>query len=164
MCRKHTHCFYSFSALMKFLFQLRAEQLPPQAWLLAGWVSPQPRSQSLGFFRDVVYSFPMESNTSKLPHSAHGSGSERSLCAGPWPQPGDCWGSAGAQSPSLPFLQVGKLPLSSAQALHLSQLMSPLHAARAVPPTGQGRQEYPVHWGFSGEGPQLIYPRARKRA
>lgn len=36
----HTRCFYSFWALMKFLLQLRAEQLPHQAWLLAGSVSP----------------------------------------------------------------------------------------------------------------------------
>lgn len=114
----------------------------------------QPRSRSMGFFRDVVYPLPMESNTSKLPHSTHGSGSERSLCAGPWPQPGDCWGPAGAQS--LPFLQVGQLPLSSPQALHLSQLISSLHAAVA----GRSIQCTP---GFSDEGPQLTYPRAGNR-
>lgn len=129
---------------MKFLFQLRGEQLSHQACLFAGSVSFQPRSQSVGQ-RNVVYTLPMESNASKLLHSICGSRSERSFCVKSNTQLLHNLPIVGGQLKrrDLAFLQVEKHLLSSLWALHLLQLISSLNSVIACATCGPGR------WGVS---------------
>jgi len=141
---------------MKFQFQLPWEWLSPQACLFVGSVSFQSRSQSVGC-RDVVYTLPMESNTSKLLHSIRSSRSERSLCVKPDTQLLHNLLIVGGQLKrrDLAFLQVEEHLLSSLWALHLLRLISSLNSAIVRATHGPGR------WGVSSSqvaiGEQLFW-------
>lgn len=129
----------SFSGLMKFLLQLTWERLSDQACLLAGSVSFQSRSQSMGY-RDVVYTLPMESNTSKLLTAYTVQGVKEAsvlnlirdsfttcwLLGGSWSA--ETWPSCRWKSCSFQVL-----------ARHLLQLISPLNSAIVCATHGPGR-------------------------
>lgn len=150
---RNTWCFYFFSGLMKFLLQLTWERLSHQACLLAGSVSFQSRSQSVGY-RDVVYTLPVESNTSKLLHSVYSSRSERSLCVKSDTRLLHNLLIVGGQLErgDLAFLQVEKLLLSSLGPSFVTVDIPLLIQRSRVPPTVRGDEKYPVYKALQASG------------